>query len=95
MVAPSTQAQTGYGYMRVKRTDLVNMLLEKFKEGSGIRVEWGKRVVSVQEDENGVRVSLQDGTIDTSDLLLGCDGIRSAVRTTYVDPAAVPLYSGI
>ncbi|KIM95430.1 hypothetical protein OIDMADRAFT_106437 [Oidiodendron maius Zn] len=95
LVAPSTEAQTGYGYMRVKRTDLVNMLLEKIKERSGIQVEWGKRVVSVQEDEDGVRVSFQDGTTDTSDLLLGCDGIHSAVRTTYVDPAAVPLYSGI
>jgi hypothetical protein len=28
-------------------------------------------------------------------MLLGCDGIHSAVRSLYVDPAVVPEYTGI
>lgn len=95
LVTLRTEAQIGYGYMRVKRIDLVDVLLEKIKERSDIRVEWGKRVVGAQEEEVGVRVSFQDGTSDTGDLVLGCDGIHSLMRTAYVDPEALPQYSGI
>jgi 2-polyprenyl-6-methoxyphenol hydroxylase-like FAD-dependent oxidoreductase len=87
--------KTGYGYMRVKRAELMDVLLEKVMEGGGVRVEWGKRVVGVHDEGDGVTVKFEDATSDTSDLVLGCDGIHSAVRTQYVDPEAVPQYSGI
>lgn len=40
----------------------------------------GKRVVDVTEDEEGVKVILQDGTCEEGDILLGCDGVHSTVR---------------
>ena len=35
-------------------------------------------------------MTLSDGTIDTADLLLGCDGIHSSVRRLLRRPAPVP-----
>ena len=95
-MADWSKVKTGYGYMRVKRAVLGEVLLQKIKEeGSGIQVRWGKRVVGIKEDGNGAMVMFEDGTNDTADLVLGCDGIHSAVRTLFVDPEAVPQYSGI
>jgi 2-polyprenyl-6-methoxyphenol hydroxylase-like FAD-dependent oxidoreductase len=95
-MAAWSEAKTGYGYMRVKRAVLGEVLLQKItEEGPGIQVRWGKRVVEVQEDGNGAIVMFEDGTKDTADLVLGCDGIHSAIRTLFVDPEAIPQYSGI
>ena len=95
-MAAWAEVKTRYKYMRVKRAVLGEVLLEKIaEEGSGIQVRWGKRVIGVQEDENGTMVMFEDGTNDIADLVLGCDGIHSAVRTLFVDPEAVPQYSGV
>ena len=39
-----------------------------------------KRVVDVIENDDGVRVELQDGTVEEGDILIGCDGVHSTVR---------------
>jgi 2-polyprenyl-6-methoxyphenol hydroxylase-like FAD-dependent oxidoreductase len=57
-------------------------------------VKWGKRIAGI-EDGDGVTVMFKDRTSDTANLVLGCDGIDSALRTLYVAPEAVPQYSGI
>ncbi|KAL2823203.1 hypothetical protein BDW59DRAFT_173683 [Aspergillus cavernicola] len=94
------EKKIGYGYMRVKRGDLVRILLEANKE-RGVEVEFGRRVVSVSESEseseseaeNGkgkgkgkITVRFDDGTEDSADLLIGADGIHSSIRSLYVDP---------
>ena len=90
-----SEAKTGYGYFRVMRTDLQNVLLQKAQK-EGIQIRYGKQIVSIQaKDDEGETVRFSDGTADTADLILGCDGIHSSVRTLYVDPEAVPEYSGI
>src|SRR3954466_7906501 len=45
------------------------------------RLHVGAPVVSYVEDADGVTVTLADGTTARGDLLIGADGIRSAVRT--------------
>src|SRR5258708_16893580 len=51
----------------------------------------GKVVVGYKETQDGVTVTLADGTIAQGDVLVGADGIRSAVRaqrlpdTTVID----------
>ncbi|KIN05152.1 hypothetical protein OIDMADRAFT_39531 [Oidiodendron maius Zn] len=86
--------KTGYGFMRVMRTDLQNMMLDAVLK-EGIQIHYGKKMVSVEENDSEVIATFSDGTKDTADLLLGCDGIHSSVRTLYVDPQAEPEYSGL
>ena len=40
-------------------------------------------------------MKFEDGTSDTANLVLGCDGIDSALKTLYVTPEVVPQYSGL
>ncbi|KAH7024839.1 uncharacterized protein B0I36DRAFT_434433 [Microdochium trichocladiopsis] len=84
----------GYGFMRVLRTDLVQLFMRHTKKHD-IPVHFGKNMMSITETNTEVSVAFSDGTTDTADLVLGCDGIHSAVRTLHVNPAAVPEYSGI
>ena len=90
-----SRVHTGYGYMRVKRVDVVDVLLQAVKEASGISVFFGKRITGIQEMEDSINVVFADGTKDSADILLGCDGIHSAVRNIYVDPDQKPEYSGL
>jgi salicylate hydroxylase len=60
---------------------------------------FGKRLVSITEPENGegkLVLHFQDGTSSETDAVIGCDGIKSAVRRHMVgedSPSAWPSYS--
>lgn len=86
--------KVGFGFMLVLRVDLLEVLLEASRQHN-IPVHFGKRMTHITEGEDGVEVTFSDGTTVFSDLLLGCDGIHSAVRSLHVDPAVKPVYSGI
>lgn len=83
----------GYGYLRIKRTDILDTLLAAATKAD-IPVHYGKSLTSITETDSSVTVHFADGTSDTSDVLFGCDGIHSAVRTAYVDPDQKPEYFG-
>ena len=85
--------QTGFGLLRTKRTDLLDVLLDAVQR-AGIPIHYNKKLTAIEEDQRGITASFFDGTSDTADLLLGCDGIHSSVRRLYVDPLQVPEYSG-
>lgn len=70
----------------VRRADLYSVLQGLTVE-QGISVEYGKRLVATEEHESGVTARFADGTAATADILIGADGIHSAVRT-MIDPAA-------
>ncbi|KAF4637640.1 hypothetical protein G7Y89_g449 [Cudoniella acicularis] len=42
-----------------------------------------------------VTAIFEDGREESADLILGCDGIHSAVRTKYVEPSRVPIYTNV
>jgi 2-polyprenyl-6-methoxyphenol hydroxylase-like FAD-dependent oxidoreductase len=89
-----SEEKTGFGYLRIKRADLIDVLVDATQE-KGIPIHYGKRMVAIEENDHGITVTFSDGTNDIGDLLLGCDGIHSRVRTLYIDPEVVPEYSGI
>lgn len=89
-----SEKQTGFGYMRIKRTDIMDVLLDAAKTAN-IPISYGKRLERIEEKDSQVTAHFSDGTSDSGDFLLGCDGVHSAVRTKYVDPSCVPSYSGI
>jgi 2-polyprenyl-6-methoxyphenol hydroxylase-like FAD-dependent oxidoreductase len=86
--------QTGFGYLRIKRTDLQDVLLEAVRK-AGIPVHFGKRVTTIDDGADRVEITFSDGETDSADLLFGCDGIHSYVRRTYIDPSQTSEYSGL
>lgn len=61
----------------------------------GIVTEYGKRLTALEQDGEQVTARFADGTTASGDILVGADGIHSAVRPA-IDPAApVPRYTGL
>ena len=92
-IASWSKEKTGFSYMRIKRADLVDILLDAV-QSRNIPIQFGKRIVAIEEHDRGVTVTFSDGTSNTADLLLGRDGIHSSVRRMHVDPSIIPEYSG-
>jgi 2-polyprenyl-6-methoxyphenol hydroxylase-like FAD-dependent oxidoreductase len=84
----------GFDSLRVLRSELQAVLLAALEE-KGIRVTYDRKLVGVREEETAVTAVFEDGTTATGDMLIGADGIRSAVRRSYVDPAAKATYTGV
>jgi len=61
----------------------------------GIRVEHGRRLVSVGETEAGVTAHFADGSSARGSVLIGADGIRSTVRKLLDGGAPDPKYVGL
>lgn len=79
-------------------TILRRELIRVIQEGvlaAGIAIDYGKRLVAVEEGPNSVTAKFEDGSSATADVLIGADGIHSVVRT-LIDPAAPqPQYTGL
>ncbi|PSL33879.1 FAD-dependent monooxygenase [Dyadobacter jiangsuensis] len=80
--------------VQVKR-GLLNGALRRAAQEAGIPVEFGKRLLSIGQREGTVTVSFADGSIAEGDLLIGCDGIHSAVRRAVFPNAPEPEYTGL
>ncbi|KAH7142699.1 FAD binding domain protein [Dactylonectria estremocensis] len=89
-----SKKKTGFGQLEIRRVDLMEVLCGAAKR-AGIEVHYNKTLVEINERDQQVVASFSDGTTDTADFLLGCDGISSSVRKLYVDPEIQPEYSGI
>jgi 2-polyprenyl-6-methoxyphenol hydroxylase-like FAD-dependent oxidoreductase len=61
------------------RSELYTMLRTE-AQNRGIRIEYGKRLTAVKEQPDGVTAVFADGTSADGALLVGADGLRSAVR---------------
>ena len=69
---------------RVRRTRLQSALKDHVPEGV---IQLSKRLVSLENLEHGqVRLSFEDGTQTTVDLVVGGDGIRSVGSTPFYKP---------
>ena len=78
----------------IKRADLYRALHEQTRQ-RGIPAEFGKRLVTAEQAGRGVRAVFADGGSAEADLLIGCDGVHSAVRQV-IDPGAPrPRYLGL
>jgi 2-polyprenyl-6-methoxyphenol hydroxylase-like FAD-dependent oxidoreductase len=63
----------------MNRPELAAILAKAVQE-AGARIEYGVTVDTLTDTGDGVRVIFSDGGSDTFDLVVGADGIRSAVR---------------
>ncbi|MEN2489412.1 NAD(P)/FAD-dependent oxidoreductase [Flavobacterium sp. B11] len=78
--------------IHIARQSLRLALLEQL--GRNNNVQWGHQLVDFNESENGVELNFQvNGELKTAkaDLLVGADGIRSAVRKLTIGDETTPL----
>ncbi|GFF61189.1 FAD-dependent urate hydroxylase [Aspergillus udagawae] len=85
----------GYKSRRVLRSALFRAMLAVARQYEQISVEFDKKLSSSSTTGKTVTLQFDDGTTTTGDLLLGCDGVHSAVRTQLVDPGNQSEYTGI
>jgi len=78
----------------LKRADLYRALHEQ-AESRGIRVEFGRRLVGVEDTGDGVRATFADGSVAAGDVLIGCDGVHSTVRAIVDADAPAPRFAGL
>ena len=87
LLGPDRAAQAG-----IRRPVLREILRER-AASAGVELRSGLTVAALDEGPGRVRVALTDGSSDDYDLVVGADGVRSALRTTIGVPAA-PRYTG-
>ncbi|KAL4873955.1 hypothetical protein BDV12DRAFT_578 [Aspergillus spectabilis] len=86
----------GYKGRRVMRIVLSLAMLAVIERHPNIRIVYGKKLTHVTEDHNEQTIlHFEDDTSAAGDLVLGCDGVHSALRTQYVDPSRPSEYTGL
>jgi FAD-dependent urate hydroxylase len=78
----------------MKRADLYQAIRDE-TTARGIVVEHGKRLVDAEPAGDGVRALFEDGTDTTGAVLIGADGVYSAVRQLIDPNAPAPTYVGL
>lgn len=73
----------GCGQSSVHRADFLDAIVANLPEGIA---QFGKRCIAVQQDAEGVEVAFEDGSQHRCDILIGFDGIKSAVREHVLPP---------
>ncbi|KAF1975881.1 FAD/NAD(P)-binding domain-containing protein [Bimuria novae-zelandiae CBS 107.79] len=85
--------QYGYKALRIPRQAVLKELRALAQERM-ITVHYEKRFLQVlAETENGITFKFADGSISDADILIGADGIHSAVRAFFC-PETKPIFSG-
>lgn len=79
----------------IKRGFLHKVLREEALR-QGIKIEFGKKLKTIESNEsNYVKVSFEDGTCASGNILIGCDGIHSRTRQIAMPNAPVPSFTGL
>lgn len=93
--AHTPMGETSDSHLRYRclRRGHLNTALQAEATRRGIPVRHGARLASVEDGPGGVTAHFADGTSATGDLLIGADGLNSAVRRS-VSPGTRPFHAG-
>src|SRR3569833_2193020 len=69
----------GHAFMMFLSRDVIQVLYDRLPDRE-TRVLPNKKVVCVRQDASSVMGDCGDGSSDTGDSRIGCDGVHSAVR---------------
>ena len=83
----------GAPYYHIHRADIHRILAEAVLALDPNTITLGSRVTGYTENDTGVQVQLAGGGSVDGDLLIGADGIKSAIRTQIVGETPVT-YTG-
>jgi salicylate hydroxylase len=75
----------------IHRADLLGLLARQLPPGT---VHTGHRCTSFSQDIDSATVGFADGTTATADVVIGADGIHSALQGFVTEPAE-PAFSGV
>jgi salicylate hydroxylase len=81
--------------LRIMRRDLMEGLVGAVRERKNVSLRYGLKAVGIEEGDGEVLVRFENGEEERGDVLVGCDGVHSYVRTTVVEPERKPEYTGI
>ena len=83
----------GATYLHLHRADYIAALHDSLSTDSSAQLRLGATVANIEQDETSVSVTLNDGSTETGDLLIGADGIHSVVREWKLGPDQ-PVFTG-
>ncbi len=75
----------GLDIVQIMRDDLAHVLFDHAKAVSDIR--FGEEITAIEENWNGADVQFSSGKEQAFDVIIGADGLHSAVRQLVFDPA--------
>ena len=84
------EAAFGAPYLLIHRGDFHEILLGAVTPDI---VQFGKRLVGLEQDASVVRLTFEDGSAADADIVIGADGINSMAREVLLGPE-LPKYSG-
>ncbi|OCT53996.1 Salicylate hydroxylase [Cladophialophora carrionii] len=76
----------------VHRAEFLDLLVDVVKQRRAARLHTNKRCRKLTEQGDEVLIEFEDGSIAKANLVIGCDGIHSAVRAQFTSDN--PEYSG-
>ena len=88
---PKGESNLGTSELEILRGDLVMILYEHTKEN--VEYLFGNQIIALDEHQDGVKVTFQNGEIRDFDLVICADGIRSRTRSLIFgdEPAVKPV----
>jgi 2-polyprenyl-6-methoxyphenol hydroxylase-like FAD-dependent oxidoreductase len=93
-VRNGARAEVGAPSINILRSRLHQVLREE-AERRQIKIAFGKKLVGLSTDEQGVVATFADGTTAEGTFLVGCDGAYSRVRQLINPDAPAPHYTGL
>lgn len=92
-VAPAEGAEELPGAAGIMRTVLAD-ILGHATQAAGAKVRLGVSFASVNQDADGVDVAFTDGSCGRYDLVIGADGVQSALRKLVLPEFPGPTFTG-
>lgn len=80
-------------FVTLSRVGLHMVLEERLRE-LGVTVRLGTTVQALDEEPDGVAVTLTDGAQDRYDLVIGADGVHSSLRAMLLPESPTPEFAG-
>jgi len=90
-MAATAEERYGSPQLTMHRADLLAVLEAALPDGM---LSLGRRVVGLAETDDAVTLTFADGSTEEADVVVGADGIHSAVRTAILG-ADKPVFTGV
>jgi 2-polyprenyl-6-methoxyphenol hydroxylase-like FAD-dependent oxidoreductase len=93
-VRNGARAEVGVPSICILRSRL-HQALREGAEREGIKIAYGKKLVGLESNAQGVIITFADGTTAEGTYLAGCDGVHSRTRSLINPATPSPHYTGL